>query len=172
MADDWPYHHLCWEPTTVEEPSAPDIAAARHAGILLATHQSLPFSSLTPPTADDKVRLGARKSVGIVRESDILEAFLEGTNDPLLVAVVGRSGSGKSHLVRWVHANLQDRVGFRVIYVPRQGTNLRSVLRRILQGLPGKEPAELLQALESATADMTIEHASAVLLDQLANTVQ
>lgn len=154
--------YICWDAQSVNATIAPDVASA-HDATLLATHQSLPLARCSPPLLEPGEQ---------VAEEEVLQSFLESTNDPLLMAVVGASGSGKSHLIRWMNAQLQGDGRYRVIYVPRQSTNLRAVLRRILTGLPGEEPRELLEELETATSSLVPEQAAAVLFDQLCNVVE
>src|SRR4051812_38055165 len=89
---------VCWDPDEVQPAIAPDIAAATDA-ILLATHQSLPIEQCSTSSLE---------AVERVREHQVLEEFLRTRNDPMLMAVVGPSGSGKSHLIRWMHAHLKD----------------------------------------------------------------
>ena len=69
-------------------------------------------------------------------ESQVLTALTSRMGDlerNTLVAVTGGSGSGKSHVVRWVHSHLDKaNESFHVLYVPRAVQTLRDLLRRII----------------------------------------
>ncbi|HDL7664965.1 protein DpdH [Yersinia intermedia] len=95
---------------------------------LLAVHE---------PMRLDRVEFhsGKAKQVG---EGALLEFLLE-HNRPL--PLIGASGVGKSHLVRWVHAQLkrrEDRAKYHIIRIPKNAS-LPRVLTTILEGLEGDE---------------------------------
>ena len=80
-------------------------------------------------------------SGGSVRKSDqdFLDALIRNTNGPL--PVLGSAGSGKSHLVRWVHSALKKRPEsdqFHIVRI-RKNASLRSALESILEGLDGDD---------------------------------
>ena len=67
---------------------------------------------------------------------EFLDDFLMASGDVRAV-IVGESGSGKSHLVRWVELNVPvDRTDLRLVSVPRSGTSLRWIVRRLIEALP------------------------------------
>ncbi|HBR0935478.1 TPA: ATPase [Klebsiella pneumoniae] len=95
---------------------------------LLAVHE---------PMRLDRIEFHSGK-VTQVRESALLEFLLE-HNRPL--PLIGASGVGKSHLVRWVHAQLkrrEDRASYHIIRIPKNAS-LPRVLTSILDGLEGEE---------------------------------
>ena len=52
--------------------------------------------------------------------------------------IIGESGTGKSHLVRWLHLRTAGPSGRRVVYIPKYGTNLRRVIELILSDMDGR----------------------------------
>ena len=100
-----------------------------HEAVLLAAHQPMLF------TDPDGVEVG---------EEELLDAYLTGdgmtgTGTHLLV-LLGGSGAGKSHLVRWVHAKLRQKSGnqHHIIRIPKN-TSLRGFVERVLDGLPSED---------------------------------
>src|SRR5687767_5551906 len=91
--------------------------------VLLAVHQSMRFERRTigtdaPPTYCD--------------EEELLRAFLSA--DPMdgriILPIVGTSGTGKSHVIKWLAASLQRAPGAdrRVVIRIPKGTSLKAVL--------------------------------------------
>lgn len=91
-------------------------------------------------------------------EAQVLDALTRRIGDPernTLVAVTGGSGSGKSHVVRWVHSHLDSNDHrYRVLYVPRAVQTLRALLKRIIEGLPGVEGSDLMDRVDAAIANV------------------
>ena len=117
--------------------------------VLLAVHQPTPLS---------KQEAGALVEIPVT-EHDLLEAFLtedlpEGT---LLLPITGVSGAGKSHMVRWLAAQLdRDERGHRmhVIRIPKSA-NLRTVVELILEPLAEDTLyVDARKELESAVAEV------------------
>ncbi|ATM88534.1 Uncharacterised protein [Yersinia thracica] len=95
---------------------------------LLAVHESMRL---------DRVEFHSGK-ITQVGESELLD-FLLKHNRPL--PLIGASGVGKSHLVRWVHAQLKrrkDQAKYHIIRIPKNAS-LPRVLTTILEGLDGEE---------------------------------
>jgi hypothetical protein len=92
-------------------------------------------------------------------ERQVLNALLASFGDShrnTLIAITGSSGAGKSHVVRWVHANLPSSdSGFHVLYVPRAVQTIRELLKRIVEGLPGEGGAEIMERVDSAVSNIT-----------------
>ena len=95
---------------------------------LLAVHE---------PMRLDRVEFHSGK-VTQVGEGTLLDFLLE-HNRPL--PLIGASGVGKSHLVRWVHAQLkrrEDHAKYHIIRIPKNAS-LPRVLTIILEDLKGEE---------------------------------
>ncbi|GIV03594.1 MAG: hypothetical protein KatS3mg015_2424 [Fimbriimonadales bacterium] len=104
------------------------------------------------------------------------ERFLEDVLDPevdyKLVPVIGHSGTGKSHLIRWLAARTKESSERRVILVPRAGTNLREVIRRILEGMQGEPFDDFRKRLLLQTENLSEEQGRSRLLDRLAELIE
>ena len=99
---------------------------------------------------------GSKSSVS---EQELLKNFLteELPTGTLLIPIIGASGIGKSHIVRWLDVQLRQRkdAGKRhVIRIPKN-CSLKSVLRRILEGLEGTQYDQIKKQLLSAREKLT-----------------
>ncbi|MBD2425524.1 hypothetical protein H6G62_05995 [Phormidium sp. FACHB-1136] len=106
-------------------------------------------------------------------EERFLEDFLE-TPDFVFVPILGTSGTGKSHLIRWLYTRLKSickEPHYRVLLIPKVGTNLRDILERILTGIEGSEFDEYRSRLRQATNNLTEAEAREQLLANLAISV-
>jgi hypothetical protein len=70
----------------------------------------------------------------------------------LLVPIVGGAGTGKSHLVRWVHDTTCDTDGWEVRYLAKNRTSIRRVIEIITEGQQGGAFDRAREALETAPA--------------------
>ncbi|MGW6442600.1 AAA family ATPase [Lentzea sp. NPDC055074] len=108
---------------------------------------------------------------GATGEEQVLRALLDSFGDKhrnSLIAVTGSSGAGKSHVVRWVHANLpRDDSGFHVLYVPRAVQTIRELLKRIVEGLPGEGGTEILERVDAAVGNTTPTELQDRLLEEI-----
>jgi hypothetical protein len=127
-------------------------AEAASEAVLLAVHQPMPLA----------VRNAGSQLERPATERKLLEYFLtddlpEGT---LLLAITGASGAGKSHLIRWLNAQLRrDRRAKRmlVVRIPKSAS-LRSVVDLILEPLAGDQRYEKARIeLQQAMAEVTPE---------------
>lgn len=116
----------------------------------------------------------------LIRDSDasriqydeelFLKDFLAET-DFAFVPVLGSSGTGKSHLIRWLQANIKSTNKRKVILIPKIGTNLKDIITLILEGMEGEKFAEYRQRVNRATNTLTETQARVQLLNQLAAAV-
>lgn len=139
----------CWSAENVAQTVYSDIGqlSGEADAVFLAAHSPM----------DLEHRKGKEDANGAnSAEERVLEALTSRIGDVdrnTLVAVTGASGSGKSHVVRWVHAHLpKDDPRFQILYVPRAVQTLRELLRRIIEGLPGVEGTDLMRRVDSAFA--------------------
>ncbi|GII65351.1 hypothetical protein Skr01_54360 [Sphaerisporangium krabiense] len=155
-------NYLCWVPETASATISTE-AVNPSAGVFLATHAPLRIRrslingrSLTPTnaTADERI---------------VLQDFLEAKSNTgtLLMPVVGDSGSGKSHLVRWVREHIPPSVRRRVIYLEKTETSLKSVVEKLLEGAEGDSLDQLRKDVRSFSEGMTEESLSRRLVNAL-----
>lgn len=129
--------------------------------VLLAVHEPGP---LITRTANGAVERPAT-------EADLLASLMRDASDgsAVLVAITGESGVGKSHLVRWLHAQLQRhprRDQLVIVLVPKTAS-LRQVVERILQPLQGEAYSKLLAELSQTVDHLRPGHAAAMLCTAL-----
>lgn len=131
--------------------------------VLLAVHEPGPLIT--------------RSAVGAVErratEGDLLESLMRDASDgsAVLVAITGESGVGKSHMVRWLHAQLQRhlrRDQLVIVLVPKTAS-LRQVVERILEPLKGAAYENLLAELSKAVEHLQPRDAAALLGTALSN---
>jgi hypothetical protein len=153
----------CWSAETLSRTVFSDIGQLTGDvdGVLLAAH--------TPVMLEHK--RGPELATGGSGEEHVLEALLQSVGDldrNTLVAVTGGSGSGKSHVVRWVHAHVpQSDPAFHVLYVPRAVQTLRELLRRIIDGLPGVDGSALMDRVDAAISSVKPGELQARLVNEM-----
>lgn len=103
-------------------------------------------------------------------EEKFLKDFLA-EKDFVFVPVLGGSGTGKSHLIRWVAANIKSTDKRKVLLIPKIGTNLKDIISLILEGMEGEKFDEYRARLNRATSTLTEAQARVQLLNQLAAVV-
>ena len=139
----------CWDaaeainviPTEAETPSD---------AVFLATHTSIPVFQR------DVVVNAARTRT--TDEHALLSAVEDQPADQPILPILGGSGSGKSHLVRWLRATLPDKDSRRVIFVPKHRMSLRAVLELILERVSTDRADELRQKVAMAVEGLADEH--------------
>lgn len=155
------HHYVCWTDEAVRA-STPRDAASLEPGHFQAVHHPLMLQQRP---------LGKRSGGRRVDETEIVRV-LEGPLRPdgyLLVPVVGKSGTGKSHLVRWVADRTRDRGRWESRYLAKNRTSIRSVVEIVIEGLDGPAIDAAREALLSAPARSESEEVLAErLLDELA----
>ncbi len=100
-------------------------------------------------------------------EEKFLKDFLA-EKDFAFVPVLGGSGTGKSHLIRWLAANIKSTARRKVLLIPKIGTNLKDIITLILEGIEGERFDEYRQRVNRATNTLTETQARVQLLNQLA----
>lgn len=133
LADFWPTKNNCRECLITAAESASD-------AVFLAVHQSMPLSRrlLSSKTGETEKKT----------EQDLLKAFLTDNlpSGTLILPIVGSSGVGKSHMIRWLDANVRGRkdgVNRHIVRIPRS-SSLRRVLELILDTKGADEHVESL----------------------------
>lgn len=93
--------------------------------VLLAVHEPMNLQRVGLDTDDS------------LTEQDLLAEFL---NSERPIPIVARSGMGKSHLIRWLHAQLKllpECRDWHIVRIPKNAS-LRQVLEILLRGLDGE----------------------------------
>jgi hypothetical protein len=136
----WPTEADCLECIKPEAENPSD-------AVFLAVHQEMRFvrKSFQTDQAESK------------SQNQLLNEFLrDEPSGRVILPILGESGIGKSHLVRWLKIKLQqrkDRDKRHVILIPKS-SSLKSVLGRILDGLDGPRYQEIRNQLKSAREQM------------------
>ena len=126
---------VCWDPERVARVMRIDADAALPA-VFMAVHTDEPLEFQRPE---------GRRSA-----HEFLDDFLAASGDVRAV-VIGDSGSGKSHLVRWVELNIPaGRADLHVVSIPRSGTSLRWIVRRLIDVLPENLQGDYREKLVAA----------------------
>lgn len=146
----------CWSAESVAKTVFSDIGAlsGNADAVFLAAHTPVELAHHKGP------EIGSAES-GEAQVLDALTGRIGDLERNTLVAVTGGSGSGKSHVVRWVHSHLdRDDKRYHVLYVPRAVQTLRELLRRIIDGLrtidglPDDKGSDLMNRVDAAIANV------------------
>jgi hypothetical protein len=143
-------------------------AEAASEWVALAVHQPMRFipriiGSAAPPLGD-------------CDEDKLLHAFLtpDIPEGRVIVPIVGQSGVGKSHVIRWLDVQLRGRADANrrvVIRIPK-GVSLREVLRLLLEQLPAERYGHYRDELERAQHELDSREASGLLCEMLAHVLE
>ena len=102
-------------------------------------------------------------------EEQVRELLLKDPADPLLIPVVGQSGAGKSHLVRWLKASLAEAdEQLHVVHIPKYDTSLKRVIERVIEGFDNDDFNEVRSRLTEARDAIVEAEAPGRLLNELA----
>jgi Cdc6-like AAA superfamily ATPase len=130
-------------------------------------------------TVDDALVQATRVEVPITglglsetyRIENIVEEFVGTFEDKAgnsIFAILGDSGSGKTFLVRCILSLLEGRDDSVVVYIPREKSSMKQILKLLLEQLPGRAASEALRELDLASSDdLPIESAMEVVYTQL-----
>ena len=134
--------------------------------VLLAVHQPMQF--------ERRVIGGDRDTGAACSERELLEWFLADEPDGRrIVPIVGSSGIGKSHVIRWLDAQIRRQPGNdrRVILRIPKGMSLKGVLGILLKDLSGAAYAQFRTELLRAQEELDPREAAGLLCEMLAHTL-
>jgi hypothetical protein len=80
-------------------------------------------------------------------QEELLAEFLQPDAAYRRMAVFGRSGSGKSHLIHWLKLQLPSTPERLVVVVPKAGTSLKAILEMLVRELPAEKQSPFREAL-------------------------
>lgn len=140
-------NYLCWEPGAVRQVINP---FAEHIpdSLFRAVHTDWDLK-VSPPVGKSFQAL----TEAAWREqtpTEFLADFLNKERPHALAAILGETGSGKSHLVHWMRLNIKADKSRLVLVVRKSGTSLRAIVKMIIDELPSDEQQGFLDTLQSA----------------------
>lgn len=94
--------------------------------IFLAVHKEFDLRVSAPADSPSR-RMSPR---------EFLDAFLDPHRTHVQAAVLGESGSGKSHFIQWMRINIPAAQDTFVLTIPKARTSLKSILQNIIYMLP------------------------------------
>src|SRR5438093_2578993 len=157
---------VCWDRTARPEVFNTD-ALRTAAEVFHATHSPayLHHEGVAPGTL---LRIG---------ESDYVQDFLRNNDGKDLDVVVGDSGTGKSHLIRWMEQEarrLDDAGASRwwIVLIPRASANLADVIRRVIDGFDGPIVTKVRRELEQAARQIPPAEARRRVLFELSEIIR
>ncbi|MFF0197302.1 protein DpdH [Streptomyces anulatus] len=163
---------LCWDPAVAASTINTEAISPSRA-VFLATHAPLRIK---------RARIMDGKEIAIegdpIGERAVLTEFmaLRADSGALLMPVVGDSGSGKSHLVRWVReelAAMKEGADQReVIYLEKSKTSLKAVVSTLIAKANSTELAQLKDDLSRFTEDIDEESLARRILNELSEALE
>jgi len=153
---------VCWKPGAVHETILTEADAPPDA-VFLATHVETPIFRRQVGTTAQGVE---------VTEAQVLHDLEHLPADMPILPILGESGTGKSHLVRWLRLQLRETAARRVVWIPKYRTNLRGVLETILEQPGSAELDEVRREIIHASDQYTEVEARLRLLTTLANRIE
>jgi hypothetical protein len=141
--------YRCWDPAVAAATLSTE-AVSPSASVFFATHAPLRIhrglaDGRRPDTPGTPVDEEA------VRRDFLTRPTASGI---LLMPVIGQSGAGKSHLVRWVKEKTPDTDHRQVIYLPKTRTSLKAVVKTLLAEVEGSELAQLKADVDRMSAEL------------------
>lgn len=108
-----------------------------------------------------------------ISPEDLLSDFLDPLRNYVQMAVVGESGTGKSHLIQWLRMNIPADTSTVLLTIPRTGTSLRGIIERIISQLPDGERTAYEERLRaSGNYAMTQPAKVSRFLNELAHAIE
>ena len=140
-------NYLCWDPGTVRQVINP---FAEHIpdSLFRAVHSDWDLK-VSPPVGKSFQEI-TEAAWRELTPSQFLADFLRSDRPHALAAILGETGSGKSHLVHWMRLNIKSDEKRLVLVVPKSGTSLRAIVKMIIEKLPNEEQQSFLDTLQSA----------------------
>ncbi|MEX2375167.1 MAG: protein DpdH [Dehalococcoidia bacterium] len=145
---EWRTPRTCWTPH--EARGLPVEAEEMSVAQFLQTHVQLDLSRVNATSLETV----EERLTEIDVLDDLRARIAENDRDTDIIPVLGDSGAGKSHLVRWLRHALMNDVPdtLRVVFIPKHRTSLRGVVDRVLSAFRDvPELGEIRQALLSAS---------------------
>jgi len=139
---------VCWEPAEISDRLIPQEAVYPADEVFAATHL---------PMRLRKSAFGQGAAV-VCDEEELLNDLTAPNITMLLLAITGESGTGKSHLVRWLNTRLKTdraRPAQRIVYIRKYQTSLREIVLAILEGAVGPRFDEVRSKITKVTRELS-----------------
>jgi len=135
-------HYVCWRSERV--PVVVNLEAERaERSTFLAVHSDRPLRVASAKAgSEDDNRFSQWTSDRFVTH------FLKSTETNVGAVIVGKSGTGKSHLIKWLSMRIEETPNRIVLTIPKSGTSLRRIVEMLLDRLPASVSAKHRAALE------------------------
>jgi hypothetical protein len=163
-------NHLCWEPGEVRQVINP---FAEHIpdSLFHAVHSDWALQ-VAPPVGERYQDVDAAAWTQM-EPAEFLADFLREDRPHALAAILGETGSGKSHLVHWMRLHLREDAKRMVLVVRKSGTSLRAIVRNIIGKLPIDQQRSFLDTFNAAgDGTMTPEGRRRELLHHLGQAIR
>ena len=138
-------NYLCWDPGAVRQVINPfaehipdSLFRAVHSDwdLMVASPVGKSFQEIDDSSYEERTPVA------------FLEDFLREDRPHALAAILGETGSGKSHLVHWMRLNMKEDGRRLVLVVRKSGTSLRAIVQMLIDKLPSDEQQSFLDALQ------------------------
>jgi hypothetical protein len=141
--------YRCWDPAIAAATLSTE-AVSPSASVFFATHAPL---RIRRSLADGR---HVDTPGTMVNEDEVRRDFLTRptASGILLMPVIGQSGTGKSHLVRWVKEKTPSTERRQVIYLPKTRTSLKAVVKTLLAEVEDGELAQLKADVDRMSAEL------------------
>ncbi len=124
---------ICWNPSRVREVINPEAESVPNA-VFRSVHTDHQLKVAEPVgTSFQQLHPAAYRDLA---PHELLNEFLRPERPHAQIAIIGRSGSGKSHLIHWLNLHLSSNASRLVLLIPKAGTSLRAILEMIIGKLP------------------------------------
>ena len=138
---------LCWDPGAVRQVINP-FAEHISDSLFRAVHSDWDLK-VSPQVGKSFQEIGEASWADMTPPA-FLADFLRDDRPHALAAILGETGSGKSHLVHWMRLNIKPSKERVVLVVRKSGTSLRNIVKMIIAELPTEQQASFLETLQSA----------------------
>lgn len=138
---------ICWDPAAVRQVINP-FAEHISDSLFRAVHSD--WDLKVSPQVGKSFQEISEASWADMTPPDFLADFLRDDRPHALAAILGETGSGKSHLVHWMRLNIKPTKDRVVLVVRKSGTSLRAIVKMIISELPEDQQASFLETLQSA----------------------
>lgn len=140
-------NYLCWNPAAVRQVINP---FAEHIpdSLFRAVHSDWDLQ-IAPPVGQRYQDVNAADWRQMT-PAQFLADFLRSDRPHALAAILGETGSGKSHLVHWMRLHLRDDAERMVLVVRKSGTSLRAIVGEIIGKLPPEQQRGFLETFNAA----------------------